>query len=490
MIERQFRATIKRYDMLQAGDRVLVAVSGGPDSTALLALLRSFAPEMRLELHVAHLDHGWRGRSSADDAEFVRRMAIRWGLPVTVGHLDPSVWSLREGRQSSREARARQLRTSFLMETAHQIGAKKVALGHTRDDQAESMLLRLLRGSGARGLAGIYPVLDGLVIRPLIEIRRRDILAYLRARRLRYRVDATNRDTKLTRNRVRRQLLPLLERRFNPSVTDALAQTAELFRDEDDFLSRLADSEASRIATPREGGIVLAGGPLRRLPPAIQRRVLRKVIADLRGDLHRITLLHIEQSRRLLDEPGGRGSACLPDGVIVRRQGEDLLVARRAAPFGEAAGGAAGDTAGQAGGVDVRRGAGPCLEALCPVPGEVSLTGFGLRLRASVVPRGDAAIDLKSGGPERAYLDADLLPGPLLIRPRRPGDRFVPLGAPGSRKVKSFLIDRKVPVDERGRIPLVLSGDRIAWVVSHAIDDRFKVTDSTRRILVLEKEPR
>jgi tRNA(Ile)-lysidine synthase len=496
MIERQIVATIKRYDMLRRGDRVLVAVSGGADSTALLAVLRSLAPEMGLELHVAHLDHGWRGRASAEDAEFVRRQAIRWGLPVTVGHVDPSVWSLRDGRQSSREARARQLRTSFLVETARQIGAQKVALGHTRDDQAESMLLRLLRGSGARGLSGTFPVLDGVFIRPLIEIRRRDILAYLRSRRLRYRVDSTNRDTKLTRNRVRRQLLPLLEKRFNPSVTDALAQTAELFRDEDDFLSRLADSEASKIATPRPGGILLAGGPLRRLPAAIQRRILRKTIADLRGDLHRITLLHIEQSRRLLDQPGGRGAVNLPDGVVVRKQGEDLVILRRAAPSVEAAGEGA-DAArgaeiarGQADVASARTGAGPCLEALCPVPGEVSLTGFGLRLRASVVPRDEAAIDLKSGGPERAYLDADLLPGPLLIRPRRPGDRFVPLGAPGSRKVKSFLIDRKVPVDERGRIPLVLSGDRIAWVVSHAIDDRFKVTDRTRRILVLEKESR
>ena len=129
-------------------------------------------------------------------------------------------------------------------------------------------------------------------------------------------------------------------------------------------------------------------------------------------------------------------------------------------------------------------------EALCPVPGEVALPAFGLTLRATVVPRETIVVDLKSAGRERAFLDADLLPGPLLIRPRRPGDRFVPLGAPGTRKVKSFLIDRKVPVDERGRIPLVLSGDRIAWVVDHEIDDRFKVTDATRRILVLEKAPR
>ncbi|OLC55621.1 MAG: tRNA lysidine(34) synthetase TilS, partial [Acidobacteria bacterium 13_1_40CM_4_69_4] len=157
-LERQVRRTIARYDMLRPGERVLVAVSGGPDSTALLSILHRLAPEMNLDLHVAHLDHGWRGRASARDAEFVRRLAVRLRLPVTVGHLGPRVWQLRDKRQSSREARARELRTSFLLETAREIGAQKVALGHTRDDQAESFLMRLLRGSGPRGLAGTYPV--------------------------------------------------------------------------------------------------------------------------------------------------------------------------------------------------------------------------------------------------------------------------------------------------------------------------------------------
>src|SRR5207245_9843888 len=178
----------------------------GPDSTALLGLLSGVADEMRLDLHVAHLNHAWRGRAAEKDAEFVRRMALKRGLPVTVGRVDPAVWERREGRQSSREARARVIRSSFLRETAKLVGARRIALGHTRDDQAESFLMRLLRGSGSRGLAGMYPVVDGVFIRPLFELRRRDLLEYLRDNHLRYRMDATYRDLSLLRNRVRRRL--------------------------------------------------------------------------------------------------------------------------------------------------------------------------------------------------------------------------------------------------------------------------------------------
>ncbi len=527
MIERQVRKTIERYDMIRPGERILVAVSGGPDSTALLSLLCRIAPEMRLDLHVAHLDHGWRGRASERDAEFVRRAAIRLGLPVTVGRVAPQPGATPGGRagrtkgrgpaeaggraegrdrQSSREARARALRTNFLLETARQIGATRVALGHTRDDQAESFLLRLLRGSGARGLAGTYPVVDGVIIRPLIEVRRRDVLAYLRDRRIRYRIDATNRDVTLTRNRVRRRLLPLLEREFNPAAVEALAHAADLLRDEDAYLSGIADAEFRALATPRGDGVSLPAQALCRLPVAIRRRVMRLAMAEVRGDLRRIALQHVDRSLALLDDPPGLRAVTLPDGDLVRREGESLVILPAARTSGDRRAG--DDRAGgaAAGGRRAGEDAGRPREALCPVPGEVRLAAFGLRLRATVVPREELPFDLKPmargtvgrddpAGPEvreagrgRAFLDADLLPGPLLIRPRRPGDRFVPLGGPGTRKVKSFLIDRKVPVDERGRIPLVLSGDRIAWVVGHEIDDRFKVTEATRRVLVLERQ--
>ncbi len=477
MIERQFRETIARYDMLRPGDRVLVAVSGGPDSTALLLLLLAIAREMRLELHVAHLNHGWRGRSAAADAEFVRRLAIRHRLPVTVGQIAPSTWTGHRGRQTSKEARAREMRMTFLIDTARQIGARRIALGHTREDQAESFLMRLMRGSGARGLAGIYPVVDNLFIRPLIASRRRDIIAYLKTRRVRYRVDPTNRDTRLARNRIRRRLIPLLERDYNPAIIETLSDTSDILRDEDRFMDEAARSVYVSLIERDHRGILLGARPLRKLHPALRRRVLRMALGEVRGDLRRLTRAHVEKPLRLLEESRGRRVVTLPDGLIVRLEGNQVLVTRK-------------DDGGsrEDGGDETVRSGALCREALCPVPGRVALHGFDLMLSAQVVERAGTPERWSAAGSNQAYLDADLLPGPLLIRPRRAGDRFVPLGAPGSRKVKSFLIDRKVPVDERGRIPLVLSGDRIAWVVGHQIDDRFKVTANTRRILVLEKE--
>ena len=485
MIERQFFATLARHDMVHRGDRVLLAVSGGPDSTALLTLFRRAARRLGVELHVAHLDHGWRGRGSARDAEFVRRLALRMRLPVTIGHADGRKAPDSTRRQSSREAIGRALRMRFLMETAAAVGAARIAVGHTLDDQAESLLMRLLRGSGTRGLAGTYPVVDGLFIRPLLGVRRTEIVAWLKSRRQAYRVDPSNRDTTLTRNRVRRRLIPLLEREFNPAVAEVLARSAGLLRDEETWMDDLAQAAFRSAATVDPGGVSLAAPALVAMPRALLRRVLRRAVEEVRGHLLGLDFRHVEEMERLLSRPG-LASIDMPGGLrVARRPGmlrlEPVVTGDRAArpergPAEVRSPSGNGD--GTAGG---------CREAVCPIPGSVDLPGLGLALRARVVAPEDPAV---APGPDRACLDADLLPGPLLERPRRPGDRFVPLGGPGTRKVKSFLIDRKVPVAERGRIPLVLENGRVAWIVGLRIDDRFKVTPATRRILVLEKETR
>ena len=473
MIEKKFLEALRRQSMVRPGGRVLLAVSGGSDSTALLALFAAAATELDLNLHVAHLDHGWRGRAAARDAEFVRRLAIRFRIPVTVGCVDPTAKAGR--RSSSREERARVLRRAFLEATATEVGADRIALGHTLDDQAESFLMRLLRGSGRRGLGGIHPVVDGTFIRPLLGLRRADLRTWLRRRRIPWREDATNRDLSLTRNRVRRRLLPLLERSFNPRATEVLARAADLLRDEEDWLERLTTEAYESVAASDEPmNVILDAKRLADMPRALRRRVLRRGIARTLGHLRGIDQRHIEQALDLIDR-GGTSSLDLPQGLRLRVCSEmvsifalnnflDLLLSAPVPPKQEPA---------------------SVQEALCPVPGTIDFPRFRLTARLA-----EAGAGLPRAGASVALLDADLVKGPLVVRPRRPGDRFHPQGAPGTKRLKSFLIDRKVPVDERGRIPLVLTGERIAWVVGHRIDDRFKITPATRQVLVLTKETR
>jgi tRNA(Ile)-lysidine synthase len=481
--------------MVRRGDRVLVAVSGGSDSVALLTLLHEAAPRLGVTLHVAHLNHGWRGRAAERDAAFVERLARRLGVPCTIGQAEPDAAPARtpgERRQSSREARARAARLAFLRSTATAAGAGRIALGHTVDDQAESFLLRLLRGSGARGLSGTWPVVDGLFIRPLLGLHRRDLRAWLTARGERWREDATNRDLTFARNRVRRRLIPFLEREFSPAAVTLIARAADLLRAEESLLSTMAEGTYDWVARKGPDGVALQAESLASLPLPFRRRLVRLAIRDARGHLRGIGARHVEAVLTLTHGPGA-AALDLPGGLRATRRGGALLfrvgAASAAAPFRQRPAGAATAVAAAAlpAETPAADGRGEVREALCPVPGDVALPALDLRLHARIVPRESLHT---APGPHRACLDADLTPGPLLVRARRPGDRFRPLGGPGSRKVKSFLIDRKVPVDERRHIPLVLSGDRIAWVVGHQIDDRFKMTPATRRVLVLEKEAR
>ena len=500
-IELRFIDAIARHAMVRRGERVLVAVSGGSDSVALLTLLHGAARDLGITLHVAHLDHGWRGAAAERDAAFVARLARHLGIPCTLGKVDPEAAAPAPAggrRQSSREARARNERQDFLRATATAAGATRIALGHTIDDQAESFLLRLLRGSGVRGLSGTWPVVDGLYIRPLLGLHRRDLMAWLRGRGQRWRDDATNRDLTLRRNRVRRRLIPFLEREFSPAAVALIARAADLLRAEESLLSTMAEGTYDWVARKGPDGVALQASGLEALPLPFRRRVVRLAIRDARGHLRGIGARHVEAVLTLTHGPGA-ASVDLPGGLRASRRGGALVFrvgSPGAAPFRPRT--AAAVAAGAAAGTATVPAADPSdtpvpdrpaevREALCPVPGAVALPAFGLRLRARIVPR--ERLD-DAPGPLLACLDADLTPGPLLVRSRRPGDRFRPLGGPGSRKVKSFLIDRKVPADERGRIPLVLSGDRIAWVVGHQIDDRFKMTPATRRVLVLEKEAR
>jgi tRNA(Ile)-lysidine synthase len=457
----RFKASLAERALWKPGESVLVAVSGGPDSVGLLLLFVQLRRESPFRLAVAHLHHGLRGRESDEDEEFVVSLAQRLQVPCHTGRLAPE--PLREAPEGV-EAAARQARYTFLRETAQRLGACRVALGHTRDDQAETFLMRLLRGSGSRGLGSIYPSRDHLFIRPLLQISREALISHLRSAGQAWREDSSNRNLQQTRNRIRHRLLPLLKDEFNARTVEVLARTADLLRDEDDYLEAATRNLAARLIRKEAQGVALAIPALRVLPVALRRRLLRKYLDALSAPPS------LPQDFET--------TAALEDLVMEGRHGKTVTIGP---------------------GLEIRIlysdlvGSHPAPDALSrklvplPVPGEVAWPMLHVRLKARPLapPPADPR---ESSGKVQALLDADALPGPLAVRARLEGDHFRPLGSPGESKLKSYFIDRKVPRPLRDRIPLVVSGDRIAWVVGYQIEDRFKVTPLTRRVVVLTQE--
>ncbi len=422
--------------MLEPGETLLVGVSGGPDSVALLdALVKSsWRP------HVCHLNHQLRGPASDADAEFVRDLATRYGLTNTIE------WRKVAGDEDG----ARRARHEFFANVAAQTGIQKLALAHTADDQAETFLLRLLRGAGVPGLVGIWPERQFgplRVIRPLLKVRRAEILEYLAAEKLSYREDASNADTRFTRNRIRHELLPLLERDFNPAIREVLLHTAEILRDEDFYLLHHVAQRFYMTVCQNDAVNVKA---LVNCPVAIQRRVLRFWLGGDAESGPRFTFDQIEAVRHAALGDSPSAEVDLPYELVVYREYEWLQKANR--------------------------------QELEPVRGRWPLSLSG------ETTIGELGVKFVIGEAGERF-DADALGDGLFVRTWENGDRFQPLGMSEAKKLQDFFVDEKVPRRRRGRVPLVCAADgRIAWVVGHRIADPFKVTERTQRVVRVRAE--
>jgi tRNA(Ile)-lysidine synthase len=453
LLEKVLR-TIEAHSMIAAGDLVLVALSGGPDSTALLYALAQLRSRLRFRLRAAHVHHGIRGAEADADEREAAAFARKLGIPFHRHRADIPSYAKTQGL--SLEAAARDVRYQWLESTANRFRANRIATGHTSDDQAETVLLNLLRGAGPRGLAGI-PLVRGRVIRPLLDITRRDVEAYCGANQLSYRHDTSNEDTAFMRNRLRHDIMPALQE-IQPAVVANLARTAEIMRAEDEFMSEQAGNALRGVASQRPGEVGILLSLFAALQPALQRRVLRAAIAKVKGDEMDIPLERVDALVRVAIT-GETGSVVeLPGGLRGERTYGELVIAPAPAERATSA-----------------------LEWALPVPGEVALRELGLQLKAS---RSRAKKPPPS--PMAALVDAAKLDPPLLVRTRRRGDRFRPIGMRGRAKLQDFFVNAKVPRAQRDRVPLVLSGDDIIWVVGYRISESFKVTEKTGRSIRLE----
>ena len=434
------------------GSTLGVAVSGGPDSVALLAALVSLMPVRGLGLHVLHVNHGLRPEAD-EEQSFVESLCQRWQIPWNVERLVPP--TTRHGI----EAWAREARYRFFRRVRDEQQLTAVALAHTRDDQAETVLFRCLRGSARRGLAGIPPLRDGWIIRPLLGCSRQEVMQYLMVQRLSFKTDTSNANLRYARNKIRHQLLPLLEHEFSPRIRDHLVSMATVFREEEEWLEQLAMAARARV---QESPSVLSLSQLALEPEGLHARILRQWIESGTA-VHDVTFFHLS-CLRVLASGRTRAAVDLPGGMSVRRE-ERYLVLEKKPCF------------------PVR---GPTVPQYCYalLPGQevdVPQGGWRVSMSAPSVWNGPTS-GARSDDLWQALFDVDVCHDRLLVRNFRPGDRIAPLGLGGQKKVHDVFIDAKVPPMLRRVLPLIHVDDLIAWIPGCVRGEVAKVSTTTRRV--------
>jgi tRNA(Ile)-lysidine synthase len=449
--------TIMRHRMLQPGDLVVVAVSGGPDSVALCHLLHRLRHRHKVELLVAHVHHGLRGTEADQDALFVRNFSSTLELPAVEQRLDVHSWQQEHG--GSLQMAARALRYQYLHQVMAEKGANKLALGHNADDQAEEVLLRILRGAGQRGLSGMAPCNRTGVIRPLLECHRQEIVVYLRDHDLAFRQDSSNLKPWCQRNLLRLEVLPQLQQAFNSNLNATLLRTSKILREEENFWeSHLASWLREHSLNHGDDGIRFLIKPFLETHPAMQKRLLRRVVQEVKGDLRGFGFHHTEILLQLCRSPAASRRIDLPGEVRAEKSYEWMTVTLRP------------DT----------------VEDFHFRISEHGFHPFPLLNHTMVVELLDSDMNVEfSHDPNEAIMDPDKVTFPLTLRSSKPGDRFRPLGLGGSKKLKDFFIDAKVPKSRRRQTPILCTEDHIIWVVGHRLDDRVKLTSHTSRLLRL-----
>jgi tRNA(Ile)-lysidine synthase len=427
---------MRRSGFFKAGDRIGVAVSGGPDSILLLAFMKQLAREMGLTPVAVHFNHRLRGAEADADERFVCEQARRLGIDWMRGEGDVS--KVARERHRNIEATARNLRYQFFFSLVNQGRVDKIVTAHTANDQAETVLLKLLRGAGTRGLGGIFPVLETKVVRPFLSVTRAEVEQEMKKLKLESRQDSSNENLNLRRNKIRKELLPLLQREFNPEVINLLKDLAERARDDEDCLESLAHERARPWRVQEGSEQKIPARSLSEFPVAIGRRVLRQMIQAVRGNLRGVTYRQIEALRRFAVEAQSGRRLMLPGAVEARREFDWLVLAPSLAPQRS-------------------------LEYCHPVviPGGVSVPQIGLTFQFKIIGPEDGPRAYNASG--AVGLDPLKLSGPLVLRNWRAGDKFWASGSREARNLKGFFARRKIPQAERRVWPVLAAGDEIVW---------------------------
>ena len=465
------RQTIENFSMLERGDHVLIAVSGGADSVALLRVLDMLSNEYQLGLTIAHLNHGLRGGEADEDESFVRHLSNEMGIDFIAKRVD--IRALQMGKGRSLEEIAREERYKFLEETAQSYGAGKIATGHHSDDHAETIILNLIRGSGLEGLKGIPPVRNQRIIRPLLRVTTREIHTFLQQEALPHVKDSSNVDLIFLRNKIRHQLLPELAAHYNPRIAKTLCKTAEIIRRDDHYLQSVVQAILLKWGiVPGRSENLLPLNEFNDLHEALRARIIKCLLESFTPCKTGIGYQHVDAVLKLCLSAGKRArSLDLPYKIGIEKSANILRInkmsARSARPFDR----------------NWNRKLPEFLYDIA-VPSVVDINPIARAICFDFVPPPDLKLIKKS--PHIGYFDYDKISPPLILRSSKPGDRIAPLGMLGTKKLQDYYVDKKIPLSLRCEIPLLVDAGSVIWIAGQTISERVKIGRQTKKVLKAE----
>lgn len=456
-IIKKVRETINKYHMLAQGDHVLVGLSGGPDSVCLLTILHKLKPEFGIHISAAYIDHGLRPDEIPYEIELCRDICSSMDIPFTTRPIDVKSY-MKEKKMNKQEA-ARELRYNALYEIAVEKTANKIALGHNADDQAETIIMRLFRGTGPSGLSGMPPVRKH-IIRPLIEIERHEIEDFLETEGIGFVIDSSNLKKEYLRNKIRHLIIPEA-RKINMDVVKTLSRTADIFRDEERYFEILVTKTLMKLITRKADNVIeLFLSPLEAMDTVILRRVLRRAIDETKG-LHGIGFIHIEEIMSLIKSGKSGDRIYLPNDIrVIKGYSTIIITSEKPAKLGD---------------------------YVINSPCETIVKESSMVIRSTIM----SVDEVKDYGDAQkiAVIDADKVHFPMTIRGRLQGDFFYPLGFGKKKKLQDYFVDEKIPRDERDVVPLLICDNNIVWVIGYRLDERYRVDKDTKRVLKFEIKP-
>lgn len=447
-MEDRILKSIENYKLIENGDTIIVGASGGPDSQFMIYMLNSLKSQIDFEIILAHLNHLHR-KEARNDENLVRKTAEELNLKFFTRARSMDDYAVKY--KISSEDAGRRLRYEFFNDLAKEYKNPKIAVAHNKDDQAETVLMRIIRGTGLDGLRAM-DYKTGNIIRPILNIKKSEIMDFLDSKNISYAIDHTNFENDYTRNKVRLDIIPQLEQ-INPKAIDQIYSLSELARDDLSILDRVIDEKFNDIAKANQDKILFDKDKFDRTDRAILRRIIRKAIEVLNGEIKDISRDNIDEFLTIRDLDTGK--KIIKDKLILRKNYDSYVLE-----------------------LDKTK---ESFDQECELGDTDSLSFYGLNIKTSIINT-----NKYEKSKTNAYFDYDKLAFPLKVRTRRNGDRFVPLGHTSEKKLKDFFIDQKIDREKRDKIPLILSGDKIIWLTSLRMSDEFKVTESTKRILKIE----